>query len=145
MLIWNLYVATHDSGIVRGRVVGPAGEPVTGAAVTLWARNFTTYVERARAVSDDGGRFMIAGNNSHDIQLAAEKAGLGRSPRVRVRLYFRAQEVRLTKPLRLAPDPEAGLWCSPMPHICLHDDTLLMSSDPAIGRRRTVPAPMRAE
>jgi hypothetical protein len=103
VLIWNLYVATHDSGIVRGRVVGPDGEPVTGAAVTLWARNFTTYVERARAVSDDSGRFMIAGNDSHDIQLAAEKAGLGRSPRVRVRLYFRAQEVRLSEPLRLAP------------------------------------------
>jgi hypothetical protein len=103
VLIWNIYVVTHDSGIVRGRVVGPDGEPVAGAAVTLWARNFTTYVERARAVSGDGGRFTIAGNDSHDIQLAAEKAGVGRSPRKRVRLYFRAQEVRLTEPLRLTP------------------------------------------
>ena len=103
VLIWNLYVATHDNGIVRGRVVGPDGEPVAGAVVTLWARNFTTYVERARATSDDSGRFMIAGNDSHDIQLAAEKPGLRRSPRVRVRLYFRAQEVRLAEPLRLAP------------------------------------------
>jgi Carboxypeptidase regulatory-like domain len=103
VLIWNLYVATHDSGIVRGRVVGPNGQPVPGAAVTLWARNFTTYVEHARAVSDDSGRFMITGNDSHDIQLAAEKPGLGRSPRVRVRLYFRGEEVRLAEPLRLAP------------------------------------------
>jgi Carboxypeptidase regulatory-like domain len=104
VLIWNIYVVTHASGIVRGRVIGPDGEPVAGAAVTLWARNFTTYVERARAVSDESGRFTIAGNDSHDIQLAAAKPGLGRSPRLRVRLYFRAQEVRLAEPLRLAPE-----------------------------------------
>ena len=102
VLVWNIYVATHASGIVRGRVVGPAGEPVAGAAVTLWARSFATYVERARAVSDEDGRFTIAGNDSHDIQLVSEKVGLGRSPRLRVRLYFRAQEVRLAEPLQLA-------------------------------------------
>ena len=28
VLIWNIYVATHDSRIVRGSVVGAAGEPV---------------------------------------------------------------------------------------------------------------------
>ena len=103
VLIWNTYVATHDTGIVRGSVVGPAGEPVAGAAVTLWARNFTTYVERARGVSNESGHFTIAGNDLHDIQLAAEKPGIGHSARVRVRLYFRAQEVALSDPLRLAP------------------------------------------
>jgi hypothetical protein len=103
VLIWNIYISTHDSGIVRGRIVGPDGKVVAGAAVTLWVRNFATYVERARAVSDDAGDFTITGNDSHDIQLAAEKVGLGRSPRRRVRLYFRAEEVRLTEPLRLAP------------------------------------------
>jgi Carboxypeptidase regulatory-like domain len=103
VVMWNIYVATHDDGIVRGRVVGPMGEPVAGAAVTLWARNFTTYVERARAVSDDSGHFTITGNDSHDIQLDAEKAGLGQSARVRVRLYFRAQDLVLAEPLKLVP------------------------------------------
>lgn len=103
VLIWNVHVATHANGIVHGHVVGPAGEPVAGAAVTLWARNFTTYVERARAVSDEAGRFTIAGNDSHDIQLAAAKPGLGQSARLRVRLYFRAQDVTLAEPLQLVP------------------------------------------
>jgi hypothetical protein len=93
VLIWNIYISTPDSGIVRGRIVGPDGEAVAGAAVTLWVGNFATYVERARAVSDDAGDFTITGNDSHDVQLAAEKVGLGRSPRVR--LYLRAEEAQL--------------------------------------------------
>ena len=69
VLIWNIYISTHDSGIVRGRIVGPDGKVVAGAAVTLWVRNFATYVERARAVSDDAGDFTITGNDSHDSLL----------------------------------------------------------------------------
>ena len=100
--LWNGYVASHDHGIVVGRVVDAAGRPVPDAAVVLWVLNFTTYVEKTRATTDSAGRFVITNNDSHNIRLAAEKPGVGRSARVPVRLYFRAQDIELTEPLILS-------------------------------------------
>jgi len=103
ILLWNLYVVTHDTGIVRGRVVGPDGAPVAGATVTLWTLHFTTFAEKDRATTDAQGRFEFTNNQSHNIQLSADKAGIGHARRLPVRLYFKAQEVTLREPLRLAP------------------------------------------
>jgi hypothetical protein len=100
--LWNGYVASHDHGIVVGRVVDAAGRPVPDAAVVLWVLNFTTYVEKTRATTDSAGRFVITNNDSHNIRLAAEKPGIGRSARVPVRLYFRAQDIELSEPLILS-------------------------------------------
>jgi hypothetical protein len=100
--LWNGYVASHDHGIVVGRVVDAAGRPVPDAAVVLWVLNFTTYVEKTRATTDSAGRFVITNNDSHNIRLAAEKPGVGRSGRVPVRLYFRAQDIELNDPLILS-------------------------------------------
>jgi hypothetical protein len=100
--LWNGYVASHDHGIVVGRVVDAAGRPVPDAAVVLWVLNFTTYVEKTRARTDSAGRFVIINNDSHNIRLAAEKPGVGRSARVPVRLYFRAQDIELNEPLILS-------------------------------------------
>jgi hypothetical protein len=100
--LWNGYVATHDHGIIGGRVVDAAGLPVPDAAVVLWVLNFTTYVEKTRATTDSAGRFVITNNDSHNIRLAAEKPGVGRSARVPVRLYFRAQDIELNEPLILS-------------------------------------------
>ena len=102
ILAWNIYVATHDNGIVEGLVVDLKGEPVPDASVALWVLNFTTYVEHARTRTGADGRFRFDGNASHNIQLAAEKPGVGRSARVPVRLYFKAQDATLSEPLRLA-------------------------------------------
>jgi hypothetical protein len=99
--VWNVYVSLHDNGVIAGRVVDAAGRPVEGATVVLWVLNFTTYVEKTRATTDAAGRFVIHGNDSHNIQLAAEKPGAGRSPRVPVRLYFQAEDVNLLVPLVL--------------------------------------------
>ncbi len=100
--LWNVYVSTHDHGVVAGRVVDTAGRPVAGATVVLWVLNFTTYVEKTRATTDSQGRFVITDNDSHNIRLAAEKSGIGRSPRIPVRLYFRAEDIELREPLVLA-------------------------------------------
>jgi hypothetical protein len=100
--LWNGYVASHDHGMVVGRVVDAAGRPVPDAAVVLWVLNFTTYVEKTRATTDSAGRFVITNNDSHNIRLAAEKPGVGRSARVPVRLYFRAQDIELNDPLILS-------------------------------------------
>lgn len=101
-LAWNLYVATHDNGLVAGQVVDAAGRPAADASVALWALQFTTYVEKTRTRTDSDGRFRFTANDSHSIQLAAEKPGAGSSTRIPVRLYFRAQDVTLGEPLRLA-------------------------------------------
>lgn len=101
-LAWNAWVSTHNGGIVAGQVIDAAGRPVAGATVTLWAFNFTTYAEKAHAPTDAGGRFRFTDNASHAIQVSAEKPGVGRAGRVPVRLYFRAQNVQLRDPLRLA-------------------------------------------
>jgi len=99
--IWNAYIAFHDHGLVAGQVVDASGHPVEGATVVLWVLNFTTFVEKTRAITDADGRFIIRGNDSHNIQVEAEKAGVGRAPRIPVRLYFKAEDVRLSSPLVL--------------------------------------------
>ena len=100
--IWNAYIALHDHGVVEGRLVDAAGQPVEGATVVLWVLDFTTFVEKTRAITDVDGRFVIHGNDSHNIQIEAEKIGVGRARRVPVRLYFKAEDVRLPSPLVLA-------------------------------------------
>jgi len=99
--LWNGYVVEHGHGIVAGRVVDAAGHPVAGATVVLWVLNFTTFIEKARVATDADGRFVIINRDSHHIQLSAEKRGVGRSARVDVRLYFRAQDVELGAPVVL--------------------------------------------
>lgn len=102
-LLWNIYVATHDHGVITGRVVDSAGKPVADASVVLWVYNFTTYQEHSHVKTDDAGVFRFANNPSHRIQLSAEKPGVGRSERIPVFLYFRAEDFDLATPLKLAP------------------------------------------
>lgn len=99
--LWNVYVATHNHGLVTGRVVDASGRPVAGATVALWIYNFTTYEERAKATTDGRGVFRFTDNPSHKIQLSAERPGVGRAPRQPVFLYFRSQDIDLAEPLRL--------------------------------------------
>ena len=100
--LWNLYVALHAHGLLEGRGVDRAGNPVSGATVTLFAHDFVTQVERTRTQTDAAGRFHFTGNDSHLVQLQAQD-GAAVSPRVTIRLWFRAQDRVLPEPLRLAP------------------------------------------
>jgi hypothetical protein len=99
---WNLWVVTHDHGIIRGRVVDAAGAPVEGAEVKLWVFNFATFVVKASTTSKADGSFEFSNNPSHNIQVSAEKPGQGRSARVSIRLYFAAEDFALKQPLLLA-------------------------------------------
>jgi len=102
---WLVYVGRHDNGLIEGRIVDAAGQPVAGATVRIFDRGFVTYQERGRTHSDADGRFRITDNTSHSVQLEAETPALGRSKRMEVRLWFAAQDVRLTDPLRLPAKP----------------------------------------
>jgi Carboxypeptidase regulatory-like domain len=102
IVLWNVYVATHNHGLLIGRVTDSSGRPVAGATVSLWVYNFTTYEEKQRVKTDVDGVFRFTDNPSHRLQVSAEKPGVGRSPRIPVFLYFRAQDTTLDAPLRLA-------------------------------------------
>jgi len=102
IVLWNVYVATHNHGLITGRVIDPAGRPVADATVALWVFNFTTYEEKERVRTDADGTFRFTNNPSHRIQLSAEKQGVGRSPRIPIFLYFRAQDTTVETPLRLS-------------------------------------------
>ena len=100
IVAWLIYVSGHDHGVVEGRVIDAGGKPVEGAAVLLFERGFVTHQERGRARTDASGAFRFDDNRSHSIQLEAEAAGLGRTDRRIVRLWFAAQDTRLAEPLR---------------------------------------------
>jgi hypothetical protein len=99
---WNLYVAAHDDGILKGRVVDAAGQPVTDAAVVLNERTIVSLAPIAETRTDQAGHFRFERHDRHALVLTASKDGVGTSPRVEVRLYFRNQNRTLADPLTLA-------------------------------------------
>ncbi len=102
VLGWNIYVSLHDNGLIAGQVVDASGHAVKGATVILFEKDFINQIERARVTTDADGRFRFTRNASHLIQLEA-RDGSEHSPRVTVRLWFRAQDRVLHQPLRLGP------------------------------------------
>jgi hypothetical protein len=98
---WNLYVALHAHGHLSGTVVDAEGQPVAGATVILFAHDFVTQVEKSRTLSDAAGRFHFDDNNSHLVQVQAMYGSVS-SPRVTIRLWFRAQDRVVENGLRLA-------------------------------------------
>jgi Carboxypeptidase regulatory-like domain len=101
-LVWNAWVFTHNHGVIAGRVIDASGAPVEGAEVKLWVFNFTTFAEQASTQTKADGTFEFTKNLSHNIQLSAKKAGVGRSPRIAVRLYFQSEDTVLKRPLQLS-------------------------------------------
>ena len=101
-LVWNAWVFTHNHGVIAGRVIDASGAPVEGAEVKLWVFNFTTFAEQDSTQTKADGTFEFTKNPSHNIQLSAKKAGVGRSLRIAVRLYFQSEDIVLKRPLQLS-------------------------------------------
>ena len=96
---WNLYVQAHDDGVLVGQVVDTNGTPVAGATVVLSEQTITSLSPIAETVTDAEGGFRFERHDRHALVLTAEKAALGQSPRVDVRLYFRNQNRVMTAPI----------------------------------------------
>lgn len=101
IVAWNLYVQAHDDGILEGRVVDGDGTPVEGAKVVLNERTIVSLAPIAETTTDASGRFQFERHDRHALVLTAEKPGLGQSPRIDVRLYFRNQNRELEEPIVL--------------------------------------------
>jgi Carboxypeptidase regulatory-like domain len=99
---WNIYVSLHDHGLLAGRVVDASGRPIANATVILFTHDFVTQVEKARTATDANGAFRFDHNDSHLVQLQAQD-GNQSSRRITIRLWFRAQDRVLRKPLVLTP------------------------------------------
>ena len=104
VIAWNLYVAANDDGILEGRVVDASGVPVAGARVVLSEQTIVSLSPIAEATTDAAGTFRFAKHDRHALVLTAEKAEVGQSPRVAVRLYFRNQNRVLDEPIVLGID-----------------------------------------
>jgi len=70
IVLWNIYVATHNNGLLIGRVTDSSGRPVADATVSLWVYNFTTYEEKERVATDADGVFRFKPNGQNERALA---------------------------------------------------------------------------
>lgn len=103
--VWNIYVVSHDHGILEGRVIDAAGAPAADVTVTLFERSFVAYTAKDTVKTDAVGRFRFTNNQNHALQLEAVSPTLGKSDRLPLRLWFRGQDIRITEPLRLEGRP----------------------------------------
>ena len=99
---WNIYVATHNSGLVEGRVVDARGDGAADAKVVLFERGFVTFSPKAETRTNSAGEFAFTGFHNHALQLEAETPKLGHSERRTIRLWFQSQDTSLAEPLRLS-------------------------------------------
>jgi hypothetical protein len=102
VVAWNLYVALNNDGIIAGRVVTAAQQPVRGATVLLSEKTLLVAVPKGTATTNEKGEFRFTGHTLYHLYLEAYKEGVGRMPPKEFRLYFKGQNLFLKKPLVLA-------------------------------------------
>lgn len=101
VIAWNAYVQVYNDGILEGIVVDQSGAPVPGAKVVLNERTIVSLAPIDETLTDDEGLFRFTAHDRHALVLLAEKAGVGSSDRVEVKLYFRNQNRKLEDPILL--------------------------------------------
>jgi hypothetical protein len=91
------YITTNDDGRISGTVVGPDGEPVRDANVTMRPIGSETVGSENTTYTDDDGRFAFTDQaRVLQFEISASKGGLGQSEVQRIHLYFRGQNTDVT-------------------------------------------------
>jgi len=103
-LVWNIFIAFHDDGIIAGRVVSADNRPVAGATVTLFEKTLFVAEPRMKTTTDEKGEFVFSGHNFYRIWLEAKKEGVGIFPKTEYRLYFRGQNKRFQEAFLLGEE-----------------------------------------
>jgi hypothetical protein len=103
VIVVNVYVAYHDDGILKGRVLGPDGNPITEATVTLYKPGVVGLDKIAVSFTNVEGEFYFEKHNQHHPVLKAEKDEVGESKFIDVRLYFQNQNRVRIEPIVLGP------------------------------------------
>ncbi len=101
-VLWNIYVAMNNDGIIQGRVVDSHHQPVPGATVVLSERTLLVTASRDKTETQSDGTFRFKGHNLYHMYLEAYKEGIGRMAPKEFRLYFRGQNLVLREPLTLS-------------------------------------------
>ena len=129
-IAWNLYVATHNDGRIAGRVVGPDGQAVAGATVTLRERTLTTLEPRATVETDGAGGFAFTGQRIHHFVLEAAKSGVGKSERPPIGWRFagRTSPWRSRSDFSLEPGGRAPVRRAEGPSVGSRREMVLLTS-----------------
>jgi len=85
VVMWNIYIAFNNGGVIKGEVRDRAGAPVPGATVIFFERNFVYYQEKQRTTTDARGAYRFDGMEVHVGQLEALTADGRHSERRPVR------------------------------------------------------------
>jgi len=103
VMVWNVYIAFNDHGIIEGEVRDRAGAPVAGATVIFFERNFIYYEEKQRAMTDAQGVYRFTDIKTHVGQLEARTNDGRKSERRQLRLWFRSQDTDVAPLIVEAP------------------------------------------
>ena len=91
------YIALNNDGRISGTVVGPNGEPVSDANVTMRPIGAESVGSSQTTLTNSDGQFVFSNQTTVlQFEIYANKAGLGRSPAKRTHLYFRGQNTHTT-------------------------------------------------
>lgn len=95
------YIATNDDGRISGTVVGPDGEPVPNASVTMRPIGSETVGSADTTYTNEDGEFVFR-NKTRVLQfsISASNTRVGESEERRIHLYFRGQNTDVTLEIR---------------------------------------------
>ena len=100
-LSWNVYVRTHDDGMIIGRVVDETGSPVAGATVLVAEKTLELLKNREETVTNRNGEFRFENQEKVEFVVQVSKEGYERTQMLSYHLYFKGQNFELPKPIVL--------------------------------------------
>lgn len=106
ILLWNIYVARNNDGIITGIVEDQYGNPVPQATVSLYEVGTAGLLfEPKNTETDENGRFTYTDHNLIEFTIDVSKEGFLRSEKKRYHTLFKKQNFELPEPIVLTQVP----------------------------------------